>query len=223
MVTNADPIAQPRVPLSRERVLRAAIVLADESGIESLSMRHLGQELGVEAMSLYNHVANKDDIIAGIVDSVVSEFDMAPGRTGWEADLRRIMMSAHEVLLRHAWACSILMSAASVGPARLEFMDSVLRTLRDAGFSVRLSHLGFHALDIHLMGHTMSEANFQFDSAELADMGERFLQGLPAGEYPHMVEHVRYHLGDPKLGLEDDFGFGLGLILEGLERRRDTL
>jgi len=223
MVTNADPSAQPRVPLSRERVLRAAIALADESGIESLSMRHLGQELGVEAMSLYNHVANKDDIIAGIVDTVVSEFDLVSGGAGWEAELRRIMMSAHEVLLRHAWACSILMSAASVGPARLEFMDTVLRTLRDGGFSVRLSHLGFHALDIHLMGNTMSAANFQFDSTELADMGERFLRELPVGEYPHMVEHVRYHLDDPELGLEGDFGFGLDLILEGLERRRDTL
>jgi AcrR family transcriptional regulator len=222
MVTNADPMAQPRIPLSRERVLGAAIALADESGIESLSMRHLGQELGVEAMSLYNHVANKDDIIAGIVDVVVGEFDLAPRGTGWETELRRIMMSAHAVLLRHAWACSILMSAASVGPARWEFMDTVLRTLRDGGFSVRLSHLGFHALDIHLLGSTMSAANFQFDSAELAAMGEGFLRGLPAGEYPHMVEHVRYHLDDPKLGLEGDFSFGLDLILEGLERRRET-
>src|SRR6267143_6978609 len=110
MATQAESSAEPRLPLSRERVLRAAMALADESGIDSLSMRRLGQQLGVEAMSLYNHVANKDDILSGIVDMVVSDFDLPTPGAGWKAALRKAAISAHDVLVRHPWAASAMLS-----------------------------------------------------------------------------------------------------------------
>src|SRR6186997_1066950 len=126
--TNAPP--RPRVPLSRERVLRAALALADEGGIESLTMRKLGQELGVEAMSLYNHVANKDDIVDGILGLVLDEIEVPAGEEDWKAELRRTAISSHEVFLRHRWACSLMMHRPNSGAGRMPWMEAVLRTLR---------------------------------------------------------------------------------------------
>src|ERR1700730_2760714 len=130
-----DPNAKPRAPLSRERVLRAAIALADKGGIASLTMRNLGQELGVEAMSLYNHVANKEDILDGIVDLVFSEIALPSDRTGWKVGARRRAVSARHALLRHPWATSLMHSRANPGPASMRHHDSVLGNLRKAGFT----------------------------------------------------------------------------------------
>src|SRR3990172_9394989 len=149
MATQPHASPEPRVPLSRERVLRAAIGLDDEGGIESLSMRKLGQRLGVEAMSLYYHAANKDDILDGIVDIVVSEIDVPSGGGDWKAAMRASAISAHEVLLRHPWAASLILSGPTVRPARLRYMDSILGCLREAGFSAEMTDHAYHALDSH--------------------------------------------------------------------------
>lgn len=221
MAARARPGTKPRVPLNQERVLLAAIAIADERGLDALSMRRLGQRLGVEAMSLYNHVANKDDVLNGIVDRVVGEFTIPTEAADWKADLRAIYTSAHETLKRHPWACTLMMSASAVGPARKWYMDAVLGTLRRAGCSMKLTHLGFHALDVHLLGYTIQAAAFQDvdDGEGLQEQGARFLQALPVDEFPYLAEHVRHHLEGPE---ESEFWFGLDLALDGIERLRDT-
>ena len=221
MATQIDPGAEPRVPLSRDRVLRAAMVLADESGIESLSMRRLGQQLGVEAMSLYNHVANKDDILDGIVDIVVSEIDVPSSGTDWKAAMRRSAISAHDVLRRHPWANSLMMSTR-VRPARLRYMDSVLRRLREAGFSAGMTHLAYHALDSHIVGFMLWQAGYAGLPHDLSDLATTFLREHSVDEYPYLAEHVEQHLKERSADDMSEFEFGLDLILDGLERVRDT-
>jgi AcrR family transcriptional regulator len=202
-------------------VLQAAVALADEGGIKALSMRKLAQELGVEAMSLYNHVANKDDILDGIVELVASEIDLAPGEADWRAGVRRRAISAHEVLLQHSWACNLWMSSPTFGPARMGWADAVLRGLREGGFPGDLTYHGFHALQSHVMGFTLYVASFQFDVADLKELATTFLRDFPGDEYPDLAEHIRQHM-EPSEEHEGTFVFGLDLILDGLERLRDT-
>ena len=221
MPTQTDPTARPRIPLTRERVLRVAVRLADEVGFESLTMRRLGQELGVQAMSLYNHVANKDDIRDGIVDLVLSEIEVPSNDTDWKAAVRQSAISAHEVFLRHPWACSLMMATTGVSPARLHWMESLLGTLRHAGFSADLTHHAYHALDSHITGFTLWQVSFPFNTqAELADLAENFRRELPANEYPYVAEHVERHLAEPTPDDPSEFEFGLDLILDGLARIR---
>jgi AcrR family transcriptional regulator len=201
-------------------VLHAAIALADADGIEALSMRRLAKELGVEAMSLYNHVANKDEILSGIIDVVSSEVELPDG-VDWKTALRRNAISSHDVYLRHRWASSLQMSRRSGGPAGLRNADWMLRTLREAGFSKHVIYHAFHILGAYVLGFTVQHLNFPYKDEELAGMATAFLQQLPAGEYPDFVEHVMQHL-EPRHGDEGGFEFGLDLILDGLERARDT-
>lgn len=221
MATRADQIADRRVPLSRERVLRAAIGLADEGGIESLSMRKLAQELGVEAMSLYYYVANKDDILGGIVDMVVGEFDVASGGADWKAAIRRSAISAHDVLMRHPWACSLMMSTKGVRPARLRYMESLLRGLREAGFSAEMTHHAYHALDSHIIGSTLWEAGYSAMKVP-PDFARTFVRDLPIDGFPYLAEHVEQHRTKSRRTDVREFEFGLDLILDGLEKIRDT-
>jgi len=209
-----------RQPLSRERVLRAAIKLADEGGIEALSMRRLAKELGVEAMSLYNHVANKDEILDGIVDVVASEIDPPSEGADWKTAIRQNAISTRDVLLRHPWASSLWTSRQ--GSARLRRGDWLLRTLREAGLSTDLIYHAFHIVDSHILGFTVQQLSFQqYEEEELKGMAATFLQQLGADEYPDFVEHVMQHL-EPSHGDADGFELGLDLILDGLERLRDT-
>ena len=221
MAIRTDPSAS-RAPLSRERVLRAAIDLADEAGIESLSMRKLGQALGVEAMSLYNHVANKDDILNGMVDIVVSEFELPSPGTEWKAAIRGIAISAHDVLVRHPWAASLMLSSTGASPARWRYMNTILGCLREAGLSADLTDHAYHALDSHITGFTLWQVQIQIDPEKLPDMAATFLRELPGDEYPYLVEHVHQHLKEPSPEDEGAFAFGLDLILDGLERIRDA-
>lgn len=202
-------------------MLRAAITLADGGGIKALSMRKLAQELGVEAMSLYNHVANKDDILDGIVELVASEINLAPDGVDWKAAMRLRATSAHDVLLRHPWACNLWMSSQTFGPARMRFADSVLRGFREAGFAEDLTHHAFHVLQSHVMGYTLYVASFQFDREGLKELAAGFLREFPADEYPDLAEHIRQHM-EPSDGHQGTFAFGLDLILDGLERLRDA-
>jgi AcrR family transcriptional regulator len=209
-----------RAPLSRERVLRAAITLADAGGVEALSMRKLAQELGVEAMSLYNHVANKDDIVDGMLDLVASEIDPPPDGVDWKTAMRRSAISTHEVLMRHRWAGPLWMSPRKVSPARLRYGDAILRGLREGGFSKDLTYHAFHALQSHVLGFTLYLLNFRFDTADLEEMAAAFLRDFPADEYPHLAEHIEQHM-EPSEERQGTFEFGLDLVLDGLERLRD--
>jgi AcrR family transcriptional regulator len=210
--------AERRPPLSRERVLRAAVALADQSGIESLTMRRLGQELGVEAMSLYNHVANKDDILDGIVDLVLSDIDVPATGTGWKTAMRQRSISAHEVLLAHPWAAMLIMSRFNIGPGMTRYLDATLGRLREGGFSIEGALDAWHTLDSHLYGFTLQQLNLPFGVEETQQVSADVLGQLPAREYPHVVEVITEIM---QSGREEDFEFGLDLILDGLERTLD--
>jgi AcrR family transcriptional regulator len=210
-----------RSPLTKERVLRAALRLADKDGIDSLSMRKLGQELGVEAMSLYNHVANKDEVLDGIVEVVVKEIEPPLDDADWKATLRQNAISTHQVLMRHPWAASLWWRRAE-GPDRMRKAELMLRTLREAGFSEELTYHGYHVLVGHILGFTLQALNFPIETKEeLAEMAAKFLEDFPADEYPYLAEHIRQHV-DPGDSDEGAFEFGLDLILDGLERLRDN-
>ena len=220
MVARTDPRAESRVPLSRERVLRAALVLADAGGIESLTMRRLGQELRVEAMSLYNHVANKDDILDGIVDLVFSEIELPAGRAEWRPAMRRRAVSAHEALLRHPWAPSMMQSRTKPGAATLRHHDSVLGSFRAAGFSLVMAAHAVSVIDGYVYGFALQQINLPLQSREqVAEVGENILRQL-AGEYPHLAEMIVEHALKPGYDYSEEFEFGLDLILDGLERLR---
>ena len=212
--------ARRRRPLSRERVLRAAIDLADEGGLESVSMRQLGQVLRVEAMSLYKHVRNKDDILDGMADLVVSEFEVPAGDADWKTAIRRSAISAHQVLLRHPWASSLIESRLNVGPARLRYLDAVIGVLATAGFPMPTVMRAIMALDSHTYGFVLQELAWPFDEEHAPEIAAAFAQGLPAGEYPNLMAMAELAMSAPP-GVPADFEFGLDLILDGLARLRD--
>jgi AcrR family transcriptional regulator len=207
-----------RAPLSRERVLRAAVALADQSGLEALTMRRLGQELGVEAMSLYRHVANKDDILDGIVDLVLGDIDVPPTGTDWKSAMRQRAISAHEVLLAHPWAAMLIMSRFNIGPGMTRYLDATLGRLREGGFSIEGALDAWHTLDSHIYGFTLQELNLPFDVEETRQVSAAVLGQLSANEYPHVVEVITEVM---QSGRKENFEFGLDLILDGLERTLD--
>jgi len=221
MAAQATARARPRVRLNEDRVLRAAIQIADKAGIGSLTMRKLAQKLGVEAMTLYYYVVKKDDIVDGILDLVVGEIELPTEGGDWKAALRRSAVSAHEVLLRHPWACSLMMSPARIRPARFRYMESLLGRLREGGFSANMTHHAYHALDSHILGFTMWEVGYTTGIRALPDSGERLQRELTLAEYPYLVEHMGEHQRKSgREGGESEFEFGLDLILDGLDKKR---
>jgi AcrR family transcriptional regulator len=208
-----------RTALSKERVFDAALAFADEHGIEALSMRRLAGELGVEAMSLYNHVANKDEILVGILDLVAGQIEQPSGSGDWRAAMRRSAISARDLLRRHRWAAQLWMSGQSSGPARLRHSDWILRTLREAGFSSELIYHAFHLIQGYVIGYTVQQLSVPYEGEELASMAATFLEQFPVAEYPDLAEHIRQHL-EPDHGDEGGFELGLDLILDGLDRMR---
>jgi AcrR family transcriptional regulator len=213
---------QPRAPLSRDRVLRAAVVLADTGGVAALTMRRLAEALGVEAMSLYHHVRNKEDILDGMVDTVFAEIQV-PADAGWRTAMRERALSTREVLRRHPWATPLLESRRTPGPATLRHHDTVIGVLRAGGFPVALTAHAFSALDSYIYGFALQEAALPFDTPEeTAALAAEILRGLPADHYPHLAELTREHVLQPGYDYGDEFGFGLELILDGLERARDA-
>ena len=216
-------MAELRNRLSRERVLLAAVAFADERGIESLTMRKLGEALGVEAMSLYNHVANKDELLDGMVDIVFAEVGLPSGEVGWKTAMRRRALSARQVLAHHRWAIGLMESRTSPGPATLRHHDAVIGCLRGAGFSVAMAAHAFSLLDSYVYGFALQEATLPFDSAEqTAEVAEMILSGLQPDEYPHLTELAVEHVLQPGYSYGDEFEFGLDLILDGLERTATT-
>jgi AcrR family transcriptional regulator len=223
VASQPKPREEARVPLSRERVLRTAIDLADAGGLETLTMRRLAQELGVEAMSLYYYVANKDAILNGIADIVEGEIDLPAPGGNWRAEIRKTSISAYEILTRHPWAAGLILSVSEVSGSRLAYMNSILGTFRQAGFSPAQTDHAYHAVESHIMGFTMWEVGMNLGTREdLARLATTFLERLNAAEYPHIVEHVEQHLRPRDPTDEGEFAFGLDLILDGLERARES-
>lgn len=223
MSTQPDHVAtEARVPLSRDRVLHAAVELADEGGLESLSMRRLAERLGVEAMSLYHHVRNKGDLLGEMLDIVYSEVEPPSSEGDWRSAMRRSAISFHHVLLRHPWACSLLMTPIEASPTRLRHMNTVLGRLRSAGFSADMTHHAYHALDSHIVGFTLWLLPFMAMAKQQPDYAERLLRELSTDDLPHLTEHINVHMAPDRPGDVDEFEFGLDLILDGLEGMRDA-
>jgi AcrR family transcriptional regulator len=211
---------ETRAPLSRERVLGAAVALADESGIEALSMRRLAQGLGVEAMSLYHWINGKDELLGGMLDVVFAEMELPATDGDWRSALRAGALSAHHVLLRHPWACNLLGSPTGPTPARLRWMNGILGRLRAAGFSPVLTHYAYHALDSHIVGYTLWLLPYLTLSRTQPDLAEQFLADSSMADLPHLAEHIGVHLAPPGPDDVNGFEFGLDLLLDGLERLR---
>ena len=224
--------ATRRAPLTRERVLRAAMALADAEGLDALTMRRVGEQVGVEAMSLYKHVASKDDILDGILELVVLEMAF-PSGAGWRAALRARAASAREVLLRHRWAALLLESRITPSPARLRLNENVLRVLRTSGFSTELAYSAFLTLDSYIYGFTLQEVSWPFEPEERSDVVETLSPHISPADYPHLTEVMAFILergsrhsrrgkrGDSsRTGYAADFDFGLELVLDGLARAR---
>jgi AcrR family transcriptional regulator len=212
-----DASGEPRIPLTRERVLRAAITLADQVGIESLSMRKVGHELGVEAMSLYYHVANKDDLLDGMIDVLVSEIEVPASGGDWRTAMRGRALSARALMLRHLWAPRLIASRprSRMGPAMVRYMDSVVGCLRQAGFSWEIVHLAGHVMGSRLLGY-MQKPYATEDVERAPSPADRSRRENPASEYPNLAEMLsQIHYDD-----EVEFALGLDLILDGLERLR---
>jgi AcrR family transcriptional regulator len=208
-----------RPPLSRERVMRGAVTIAGESGIGSLTIRSLAQALGVKPMSLYHYVANKDEILDGIVDLVFSEIDLPALEGAWRPELHRWAHSARLVLTRNSWAIALLESRATPGPATLRHHDQIIGVLRGAGFSVPMTAHAYALLDSYVYGFALQEAALPFNRETVAPVAESIMQMFPEGVYPHLVELAAEHVLQPDYDFSDEFEFGLDLILNGLATR----
>ena len=225
MDTRMEVKAQSRAPLSRERILATAVALADERGVEALSMRKLAQELEVVPMALYKHVVNKDELLDGMVDVVVGEIDPPASGTDWKTAIRQRVLSARRMLLRHPWASKVIESRTSPTPAVLGYMDAMIGILRAGGFSIDLTHHAMHTMGSRMLGFSQE----LFD--ESADAGPQLMEPEMlremAGRYPYITELVTAISHDPGSvvgpGCDDqfEFEFALDLMLDGLERLRE--
>jgi AcrR family transcriptional regulator len=219
-----------RKPLTKERVLEKAIALADEDGIEALSMRKLGQALNVEAMSLYNYVANKRELITAMVDSVVEQFEQPDDEPRWDVAIRRCAISAHDLLIEHEWACSLALlpsDATTLSGPRIRYMEWLLRRLREAGFPPEVVYSAYHTLDSHIFGFTLwqlghaSAARMMVrpEGETMEEWGARMLTEMRP-RYPHLAEHAEQHMAAGARDGRQEFEFGLDLILDGLRKLR---
>ena len=220
MVTQPTDTEERRAPLTRGRVLQAAVALADRDGNDALSMRKLGQALGVDAMALYRHVRSKDDLLDGLVEVIVGQIDRPTPGGDWKANLRQQAMAARSVMLHHPWARRVLEERGTGGPACLAYIESVLATLHDGGFSIELAHHALHLLGSRLFGFTQDlfEESTPTDPPPDPAAMARAMAG-----YPRIIELATSVSHEGVLGACDDdveFAFGLDLILDGLERLR---
>ena len=210
-----------REKLNRQTILQAAVTYADQHGTDRLSMRVLAGELGCGAMSLYNHVANKDDLFDAMVEAVAGEIELPPALVSdWKQALRETAMSAQDALARHPWVIPFW-SNRKLGPAKLQHMESILRVLREAGFSVPLACRAYHAITMHIAGFTFQQQDFPIKGeAQVKDAAANFMRDFADHDIPYFMEHVQHHLSDQHT--DDDFAFMLDLILDGLERLKKS-
>jgi len=210
-----------RTSLSRDRVLDAALLLADAHGVEALTMRRLAAELGVEAMTIYYHVPNKEAILDALAERVMAEIEMPEPGTEWSAALRSIALSAYDVLDRHRWAPRVMLARRAPGPMRLRHMDTILAILADAAFPPTVADHAYHALEGHIMGFTLWELGMNLGTREdLQALGRAFLAELPTETYPSVAAHIEHHLAPPRSDDQHSFAFALDLLLDGLARLR---
>ncbi len=223
MASPARATTEPRTPLTRERILQAALAFADANGIESLSMRKLGEAVGVEAMSLYNHVPSKADLLDGLIDLVFSEIELPMSSDSWQTAMRQRAIGVRAALKRHRWAIGLMESRSSPGPATLRHHDAVLGCLRQAGFPVALAAHAYSVLDGYIYGFALQEASLPFDTGEeSSELAEALLAQFPADEYPHLAEFTFQHVLQPGYDYGSEYEFGLDLILDGLDRALES-
>lgn len=208
-----------RAGLSRDKVLHGALAVADAGGIASLTIRSLAGQLGVKPMSVYHHVANKEDILDGLVDLVFSEIELPAVEGDWRSEMHRRAGSVRRVLARHRWAIGLLESRRSPGPATLQHHDAVLGTLRSAGFSRAMTAHAYALIDSYVYGFALQEASLPFEGPEsVGEVAGPIMELMAGGAYPHMVEMATSYYMRPGYDFADEFEFGLDLILDGLER-----
>ena len=219
MTTAAKSSSEPRMRLSRERVLAAASSQADATGLEGLTMRTLAEELEVAPMALYRHVANKEDLIDGMVDVVFGEIGLPSGGGDWKAAMRQRAIAVRDALSRHRWAIGLMESRRRPGPANLRHHDAVIGKLRSTGFSMEMTAHAYSLLDGYIYGFALTKMNLPFDiSAQVAEVAQGMLQAFPVNEYPNLVEFMTEHAMKPGYDYRDEFEYGLDVILDGLER-----
>jgi Tetracyclin repressor-like, C-terminal domain len=185
-------------------------------------MRKLGQALGFEAMSLYNHVANKDDVLDGILDLVLAESDPPSQAGAWDTAIRESAISVHEALRRHPWSCTLLMQPGRIRPARLRYMDLLLGRLRQAGFSSETTYVAYHVLDGHIFGFSLWETSHTYTADEVSNFEAKFAQTITVDAFPYLHEHAEQHFSEGPHQEVRAFEFGLDLIVDGLKKIRDT-
>ena len=208
-----------RARLTRERVIQAALCVADSGGLGSLTIRSLAKELGAKPMSVYYHVANKDEILAALVDIVFGEIQLPVPGGNWRSEMRKRACSAREVLARHRWAIGLLESRTDPGPANLRHHDTVIATLQAAGFSAELTAHAYALVDSYVYGFALQEAALPFQGPDgVGDVAESIMKRMAEGEYPHLVHMATSYYLRPGYDFGDEFGFGLDLILDGIER-----
>ena len=206
-----------RQPLSRERVLTGAIAVADAGGAGALTIRSLAQHLGVQPMAIYYHVANKGEILDGILDLVFSEIDLPSPEGDWQIEMARRAHSARRVLRRHPWAIALLQSGTAPGAATLRHHDAIIGSLRAAGFSVQMTAHAYALLDSYIYGFALSEASLPINGPDtVAETAEAMMQRHPLDDYPHLAEFATKHILQPGYDFGSEFEFGLDLILDGL-------
>jgi AcrR family transcriptional regulator len=217
MLERASGNLAERAPLSRDRVLRGAVAVADASGIGALTMRSLASELGVKPMSLYYYFTSKDEILDGIIDLVFSEIELPSAGGDWQSEMRRRAISARSVLMRHSWAIGLLESRANPGPATLRHHDATIGTLRGAGFSVAMTAHAYALLDSYVYGFALQEASLPFSPDTVADVTESIAEQM-TDEYPHLAEMAAKHILQPGYNFGSEFEIGLTVILDALAR-----
>jgi AcrR family transcriptional regulator len=221
LATRSISSAEPRSRLSRDRVLRAAIAYADNGGLAALSMRKLAEELEVAPMALYRHVANKDDLIDGMVDVVFAEVALPSSGPDWRTAMRRRAISLRDVLARHRWAIGLMESRTHPGPANLRHHDAVLGSLRAGGFDVALAAHAYSVLDGYVYGFALTKMNLPFETTEdIGEVTQGMLEPFPLNAYPNLLEILTEHVMKPGYDYGDEFEYGLDLILDGLGRSR---
>ena len=218
-IARPDAIGR-RSPLTRERVLEAAVRLADREGIDAVSMRRLGSELGIEAMSLYTHVRGKDDLLDGMIELVIREIAVHRDEADWKASLRRTILAARAVVVRHPWAPRIIANRTDPGPSGLRYYDAIMGILREGGFSLEMTHHAIHLFGSRLLGFTQDLFD---DSPDVSPDAMKAMAAAVAETHPYVAEMALGATHDGALGGCDDdveFAFGLDLILDGLDRLR---
>lgn len=206
-----------RRPLTRELVLRRAVELADEGGLSALTMRSLAQALGVKPMSLYHHVANKDEILDGLVDLVFAEVDL-PSDGPWRREMEHRAASLRSALARHPWSVGLLETRTSPGAATLQHHNAVLRVLREAGFSIEGAGHAYALLDSYIYGFALQEAGLPVGTPDSdPEVVEAMARSFSPSDLPYLAETAMYRVMQPAYAFGDEFGFGLGIILDGLD------